>query len=86
MSYRKCEWCGQYLRDYTAKCPFCGEKNANRNAEEELLLNLMNKEELILRIMNVARERKPIYNLKKMTRRNLISLYQEMKKDKKRCE
>ncbi|GAH26946.1 unnamed protein product [marine sediment metagenome] len=86
MSYRKCEWCGQYLRDYTFKCPSCGENNANSTAKDDLIINLMNKDELILRIMNLARGDKPLQNLKKMTRQNLRSLYLEMKKDKKRCE
>ena len=85
-SYKKCEWCGEYLRDFTSKCPFCGALNSNKDAEEELLLHIMNKDELILRIMNVAGDFNKSYNLKKMTRKNLVALYKEMKKDKKRCE
>jgi len=86
MSYRKCEWCGQYLRDYTAKCPSCGENNANPTAKEDLILKFSSVNELIIRIKNISRSKQDLNKLSKMNKYDLINLYHELKKDKKRCE
>lgn len=86
MSYRKCEWCGEYLRKYVSKCPSCGEKNANDTALDDSIVDLMTKNELILRIRNLADNNHIKDDLIKMTKSELLTLYRESKKTKKRYE
>jgi len=82
--WKSCTNCGEALKKGNFFCPSCGISDPLKPRKEKIIKDLANKEEIITKIKNIARDKNNLDVLNNLDKDDLIDLYDELKKKKKR--